>query len=131
MGLPSYAQPIIGEWSVDGISVPLDICKSFLPYNVFPSWFVPKTDSLSFLGAYKWLYWSPLPSLYSWAIYPSSCVKDWRYLSNKLILQLWILALNSTPAPGKKTVTVVDPWTYPLPPSITLIDFIWLFNFSF
>ena len=124
MGLPSYAQPIIGEWSVEAISWLLTLCKSLLPYKVFPSKSVPYTASLSFLGAYKCAYWSPLSTLNWSAIIPSSVLKLSICLWNKFNLQFWISALNSAPFPVTKTVILVYAWVYPSPYSITVIDVI-------
>ena len=62
MGLPSYAHPIIGEWNSASVSeLDESNLKSATPYLVpSPSEITfPKTDSLSFLGAYKWVYSIP------------------------------------------------------------------------
>ena len=117
--MPSYAQPIIGEWSLDGISVPLDNWRSVLPYKISPLWFLPKTDSLNLRGAYKWENCNPLFSLNSCAINPSSPVKFFKYLSNKLILHSWTSALNWAPLPGTLIAIVVLSILYPTPPSST------------
>ena len=124
MGFPSYAQPIIGEWSVEATSWLLTLFKSLAPYKVFPSKSVPNTASLNFLGAYKWAYWSPL-SILNWsAIIPSSVLKLSICLWNKFNLQFWISALNSAPSPGTRVVILVFSCVYFSPPSITLTDVI-------
>ena len=128
MGLPSYAQPIIGEWSVEAISWLLTLCKSLLPYKVFPSTSVPNTASLSFLGAYKWEYWSPLFGLNWSAIIPSSLLKLSICLWKRFNLQFWISALNSAPSPGTLTLILVFAAVYPVPPSTTVIEDIVLFS---
>ena len=102
--------------------MPLDNWRSVLPYKTSPLWFLPKTDSLNLRGAYKWENCNPLFSLNSCAINPSSPVKFFKCLSNKLILHSWISALNWDPSPGTETANVVLSWIYPLPPSITLTD---------
>ena len=76
-------------------------------------------DSLSILGAYRWVYWSPiLPS----TINPSSPVNCSQCFPTRLTRHFWRFALNSAPPPGNSRKAIAFCWVYPSPGCSTLID---------
>ena len=131
--MPSYAHPIIGEWSDEGTSSLLASFKSPTP-NRFESSIDFKTksgislvlsadfavkDCLNFLGANKWQYCNPPSFLSDKDITPSSGLMVLKYFWNKLTVHFWMSANILAPWPDAITSTVV-PEVYPTPPFLTM-----------
>ena len=104
------------------------LVKSGFPNKTLAAWSLENTDSLNFLGAYKWEYCKPLFGVNLCAMNPSSSVNVLKYFSNKLTLQVWIIGLNLAPMPEGVTVIVVFSGVYPIPVSITFTEINLLFS---
>ena len=112
--MPSYAQPIIGEWYCEVASSPLTICKSDCPYRVSPVTVLIPTANvcpLNFLGAYRCEYWSPKSTFLGIVMKPSSAVNLSLFFSTKFNVHSLIFALNSAPVPGDTIEIFVVFWT--------------------